>query len=232
MAETGENWVSLRRFAAARGVSLAAVQRAIADGRLKTVRRDANGRLKGVELAAGMREWNGNTDLDQAQRAGAPILVQAASNIPPSPRGDLLAAADQSSAAHHEVAGATGSSAVAAAGPVAPGALDSNDARYLAARAAKQEIEAQEANIRYLAALGRLVSIDELQTISARRYAAIRDKLLNIPDRMATILAAEREPSRVHAALTHEIKQVLNELADHAAASAASAEGAAERVAA
>lgn len=229
MAETVENWVSLRRFAAARGVSLAAVQRAIADGRLKTVKRDPQGRLKGVELAAGMREWNGNTDLDQAQRAGAPILVQT--NTPPARGGDLLAAADRSLTAHDvEVAG-TGTSAAAGELPGA-GAPDTDEARYLKARAERQQIEAREAEIRYLQALGRLVSVDELQTVSARRYAAIRDKLLNIPDRVATILAAERDPARVHAALTTEIKQVLNELADHAAASAAAAEGTAERVAA
>lgn len=225
MAETVENWISLRRFAAARGVSLAAVQRAIATGRLKTVKRDPRGRLKGVELAAGMREWNGNTDLDQAQRAGAPILVPTNT----STSGQAAAPVQQALIAPPSTeteGGGTGNT------PAAAQSVESNDARYLAARAEKQEIEAREANIRYLQALGRLVSVDELQTVSARRYAAIRDKLLNIPDRVATILAAERDPARVHAALTTEIKQVLNELADHAAASAAAAEGAAERVAA
>jgi len=37
---------------------------------------------------------------------------------------------------------------------------------------------------------------------------------LNIPDRLAAVLAAETDPSRVHDALVTEIRKVLVEFAD------------------
>ena len=66
--------------------------------------------------------------------------------------------------------------------------------------------------------------------MAQRSYRTLRDKILNIPDRVAAILAAERDPARVHAALTAELKRVLHELSDDARAEAA--RGIAERVAA
>jgi hypothetical protein len=44
----------------------------------------------------------------------------------------------------------------------------------------------------------------------------MRDKLLNIPDRVATLVAAERDPARVHQVMTAELKRVLHELSDDA----------------
>jgi hypothetical protein len=58
----------------------------------------------------------------------------------------------------------------------------------------------------------------------------MRDALLNVPDRIAAVLAAERDPARVHAELTKEIKRVLHELSDDARAEIA--RGTSERVAA
>ena len=58
----------------------------------------------------------------------------------------------------------------------------------------------------------------------------MRDRLENIPDRMATVLAAELDPAIVHRLLLDEIRQVLNELSTDARGEAA--RGAAERMAA
>lgn len=208
--ENTENWVSLREFARMRGVSLGAVQKAIESGRVTAVRRSIEGRLKAIDAVAATAQWNGNTDPDQAGRAGAPIGVELDLPLQPKTGADVQTAADY----HDDL----------------PAGVGSNDQRYLAARARKQEFEAHQAELDYLKALGRVIATDELKNVTARRYAAIRDKLLNIPDRLATILAAEREPSQVHAQLTAEIKRVLNELADDADAQAA--RGPAERVAA
>lgn len=101
---------------------------------------------------------------------------------------------------------------------------------YLEARATKERFAALAAEREYLQAIGQLVPAGELREASVRRYRALRDKLLNIPDRVASILAAETDPARVHAALTAELKRVLHELSDDARAEAAG--GAEERMAA
>jgi hypothetical protein len=206
--ENAENWVSLREFSRMRGVSLGAVQKAIESGRVTAVRRGVSGKLKGIEAKQAMHQWDGNTDADQAARSGAPIMVGAGLFEVPPTGADVQTPGD------------------------VPEGTGTNDQRYLAARARKQEFEAHEAELRYLQALGRLIATDDLANVTAKRYAAIRDKLLNIPDRLATILAAEKDAARVHAQLTGEIKRVLNELANDSTASAEAAERSAERVAA
>ncbi len=40
--------------------------------------------------------------------------------------------------------------------------------------------------------------------------------MLNIPDRVAAVLAAESDPARVHEILTDEIRKALTEFADAA----------------
>lgn len=217
-----ENWIALREFARMRGVTLGAVQKAISSGRVKSVRRSGTGRLVAIELHAATREWNGNTDLDQATRAGAPVLFR--------PDGIGAPTAPESRADSGENQGVLpGNDAYSQASARNQGG-SGDDERYLAARAKKQEFEAQQAELDYLEALGLIVSVEELQRVNARRYALVRDKLLNIPDRLATILASERDAAKIHSTITGEIKRVLNELAD--AAESETAGGATERVAA
>jgi hypothetical protein len=92
---------------------------------------------------------------------------------------------------------------------------------YLKARAKREDFQARQAELDYLRAIGELISASDQRQVSAHRYRAMRDALLNIPDRVASILAAERDPARVHLELTNEIKRVLHELSDEARAEAA-----------
>jgi hypothetical protein len=222
--ENVENWVSLREFARIRGVRLGAVQKAIESGRVTAFKRSVEGRLKAIEVNRATAQWNGNTDPDQAARAGAPIFAE-----PNTPQGAARSCESINGTASPAAASLAPDllTPAPAADPVAP---TEDSERYLAARARKQEFEAKQAELDYLAALGRIVSVDELSRVAARRYALVRDKLLNIPDRLATIIIAERDPARAHALMTAEIKRVLNELAD--AAEPETAGGTAERVAA
>jgi hypothetical protein len=112
----------------------------------------------------------------------------------------------------------------------APAEQNGKDFGYLEHRAKREEYQAKQAELDYLEAIGELVPTSELRAAAASRYRAIRDKLLNIPDRLSAILAAEKDPAIVHAALAKEIKQVLHELSDDARAEAA--RGVAERMAA
>jgi hypothetical protein len=204
-----KEWISLRKFSRVRGVALSAVQKAIESGRVTAVKRDGS-RIVAIELHQATDEWNRNTDPAQAARSGqvlgapAPVVQPSGS---PAEQLDLVAGAQREKE------------------------TDGKDPHgYYEARADRERHQARLAELELLEQLGGLVSVDEMRQVTSRRYRAIRDKLLNIPDRVSAILAAEKDPNQVHAALTRELKRVLHELSDDASAEAA--RGVAERVAA
>lgn len=212
-----EDWISLREFARRRGVSLAAVQKAVSTNRVTAVRRSETGRLKKIDSVAATLQWNANTDPAEAAKNGkilenvAPVAGEPAE--PVGPLFDRGAPDDQKSAAD------------------ASGASDGKDPHgYQAARAERERLEVAARQLDYAKALGLVVSVEDSRRVTARRYRAIRDAILSVPDRTAAALAAERDPAQVHAVLTAELKRVLYELSDDAAAEVA--RGAAERVAA
>jgi hypothetical protein len=83
-----EEWVSLREFARRRGVSLQAVQKAIASGRVTAVRRADSGpdgqpgRITGIEVNQATAQWNRNTDPNEAAKSGKVIPAPAAAQAP------------------------------------------------------------------------------------------------------------------------------------------------------
>lgn len=210
-------WVSLREFSRRRDVSLAAVQKAIADGRVpaSAVKRDEAGRLVAVDYQGGMQAWNDRTDPAQASRTGhGPVTPGAA----PGGEGVLALTPPKSGESGTEDA------ETPAAAPV------EKDHGYYEARARREQIQAQQAELDYAESLGLVVSVEDERQVKSRRYRAIRDQMLSIPDRIATLVAAERDPARVHVIMTDEIKRVLHGLSEDARAEAAG--GTAERVAA
>lgn len=216
--DAAEQWVSLRAYARHRKVALSAVQKAIESGRVTAVRRDGD-RLMGINLIEADKQWLANTDPDQAARTkgisdaspGSVPVAGSSATVPPAP----------ASPSREEPAAEPG---------LPPSAEQGKDFGYLEHRAKREEYQAKQAELDYLEAIGELVPKSELIEAAVRRYRSIRDKLQNIPDRLSAILAAEKEPAAVHAALAKEIKQVLHELSDDARAEAA--RGAAERLAA
>ncbi|MFN7225836.1 MAG: hypothetical protein ACK5UY_01100 [Holosporales bacterium] len=56
---------------------------------------------------------------------------------------------------------------------------------------------------------GKLVSADEVKIAAFRRARIVRDGMLNLPDRVAAVLAAETDAAKVHAILTKEIRLIL-----------------------
>lgn len=223
---------SIRGFAKRVGRSHPTIIQAIDDGRIKAVKRDqGTGKVLGIYWRQAVGEYAGNTDPTQAERTGAAPL-----NIPPASSSDPAQAAMPPAAGgaregedlfHGKPAGETGATA--------PGEETSKSGKedphdYLEHRSRTEEFKSKKAELEYLKDLGQLVPAVESREANFRRYRMLRDKLLNIPDRVATILAAERDPSRVHLQLTEEIKRVLSELSIDATAEAAG--GAAERVAA
>jgi len=82
--------------------------------------------------------------------------------------------------------------------------------------------EAQTLNMQYQAALrkldyemrtGKLISMDEVRKDVFEVARATRDAVMNIPDRIAAILAAEKDQGKVREILNAEIRQALEGVA-------------------
>lgn len=246
---------SIRGFARRVGRTHPTIIDAIEDGRIKAVKLDpATGKVLGIYWRQAVAEYASNTDPTQAERTGASRLNEsvAAPGVladAPSQAGEIPArAADTEYTVRGKVEADRGGNATPAAvteelpltgqitgassqeGASPPAVEDDTRENYLEHRARTEEFKAKKAELDYLRELGQLVSAAAVREAQFRRDRTLRDKLLNIPDRIATIVAAERDPARVHQQMTDEIKRLLNELSIDATAEAAG--GAAERVAA
>ena len=58
---------------------------------------------------------------------------------------------------------------------------------------------------------GKYVDADEVKVAAFNKARIVRDGLLNIPDRLAALLAAESDEHKVHKLLASEIRAVLEE---------------------
>lgn len=104
-------------------------------------------------------------------------------------------------------------------------------AQYSKARAVREHYQARLSKIEYEEKIGSLVSKDEIKIAQFNIDRQRRDAMLNIPDRVCAIIAAEMkdalvaaglpaerataiDTSRVHDILTGEIRKGLNDYAD------------------
>jgi hypothetical protein len=87
-------------------------------------------------------------------------------------------------------------------------------AQYSKARAVREHYQARLAKIEYEERVGSLVSKDEVQVAAFNTHRVIRDAMLNIPDRVAAMLAAETDEAKCYEILATEIRKALNEFAD------------------
>jgi hypothetical protein len=77
----------------------------------------------------------------------------------------------------------------------------------------KNEIERGKIlEARAKAEIGQLVSLEDVKKVAFARGRVIRDSMLNIPDRISSILATENDASKIHEILTKEIREALEEL--------------------
>jgi len=165
--------LSLRAYAKHRGVSLAAVQKAIRSGRIATT---GEGSIDSDRADA---EWSAKTRPGQKRSTKIAAPTPAAS-YPETPRAE----------------------------PGGAGSLD-----YFRARAIRENYLARLAKIEFEEKTAKLISRDEVQVATFTKARAVRDNLLNIPDRLAATLAAESDPDKVHLILTEEIRRALDDLA-------------------
>ena len=89
-------------------------------------------------------------------------------------------------------------------------------AQYSRARAIREYYQASLAKIEYEQKVGKLLPKDEVQAAAFNTYRQFREQLLNIPDRVAAIIAAETgmDTKKVYEILTAEVRHALNEFAD------------------
>ncbi len=173
--------MSLRAYSRHRGVSLRAVQKAIAAGRIQPL---ADGK---IDAATADSEWARNTAPRPQTKSSQAESVRPMPSYPAaSPANDL------------EVASRPEGGAV----------------EYSRARAIREGYLARISKIEFEERSARLVSRDEVAVQAFNKFRTFRDGMLNIPDRIAAVLAAESDATRVHEILTSEIRRALLEFSD------------------
>jgi len=77
----------------------------------------------------------------------------------------------------------------------------------------KSEVEkAKLLEIKARVEAGKYVDADDVRSAAFNKARVVRDGLLNIPERLAAVLAAETDAGRIHALLNQEIRAALEEL--------------------
>lgn len=207
------DWISLREMARRRSCTLAAVQKAIATGRITAaaVRRDANGRLQAIDADQAAIDWYQNTDAELALRTGTlvpqPASIEAptrheAQRVSDDAAGTSVLTAD--SAAPHDREGTVPS----------PGAPKLDE--FQRDRARNERIKAINAELDLALRLKTLVSADDVRRASFDAARTAQEALMRLPDRLSPLLAAETDAARIRALLDQAIREALHGLAERA----------------
>jgi hypothetical protein len=83
---------------------------------------------------------------------------------------------------------------------------------FAVSRAAREAFSARLTELEFRQRSGKLVDKDELKLKLAKLHMGVRDALRTIPDRVAPIIAAEKDQAVIHAMLLKEIEQALEGL--------------------
>ncbi len=196
------DWISLREFARRRDVTLQAVQKAIATKRITdaAVRRDDTGRLKAIDADQAAIDWHRNTDPELALRTGTVIP-------PPASVVDVAAVP----------ADALRQLALPASDAAAVDRPPLEDDSFRRDRAENERLKKVNAELDLAERLKLLVPVDAVRRVAFESSREIHDTLIRLPDRLAPLIAAETDPVKIHALMTHEIRGALNALAERAA---------------
>jgi hypothetical protein len=189
--------VSLRAYARHRGVSLRAVQKAIQAGRIE---KSPAGKID-VQIAD--TQWDTRTAPRPliARQSGPPRNPQKQKAVPAdgegrhSPGPNRILADPRMELPRGDLPGASG-------------------ADYSRARAVRENYMARMSKLDFEERTGKLVSRDEIQVAAFNKFRTFRDGMLNLPDRLAAVLAAECDSAKVHELLATEIRKALLEFAD------------------
>lgn len=88
----------------------------------------------------------------------------------------------------------------------------SEGATFAESKTRHQYYQARLAELEYRRRIGELVEAEEVRSNAFRTARQVRDALFGIPDRLAPVLAGERDQVRVHELLLNEIIAVCDNL--------------------
>jgi hypothetical protein len=86
--------------------------------------------------------------------------------------------------------------------------------QYTKARTVYEHFRAKLAQLEYQERIGALIPKDEVKVAAFNKFRQFRDHMLNIPDRVAAVVAAESEAAKCYEVLATEVRRALNEFAD------------------
>jgi hypothetical protein len=86
--------------------------------------------------------------------------------------------------------------------------------QYSKARAVREHYQARLAKLEFEEKTAKLIAADEVKIASFNLFRQFRDQMLNLPDRLAAMLAAESEAAKCYEILATEIRKALNDFAD------------------
>jgi phage terminase Nu1 subunit (DNA packaging protein) len=103
----------------------------------------------------------------------------------------------------------------AASAPIAPLAdVGRVDAIFRQAQAQERAFNAKLAELEYKKAIGELVSAADVRSVHSKRVASLREAILQIPARLAAVLAAESDQAKCHDVLQAELHAVLQQVTE------------------
>lgn len=90
---------------------------------------------------------------------------------------------------------------------------------YLQSRAIREAYEARLSKLDYEVRTGKLVNVDEVKVVAFNTARMARDKLMNMPDRLAPLLAGISDSHEIHRLLSAEVRLICEELSNDASKS-------------
>lgn len=91
------------------------------------------------------------------------------------------------------------------------------DPIFARSQARKELFRAKLAELEFLQKVGEVIDKHKVEAEWFRLSRLVRDGMLNIPDRLAGVLAAETDQRKIHELLLREIRQALEALASETA---------------
>lgn len=178
--------MGIREYAAHRGVSHVAVLKALKSGRIQ---KNADGKIDPIEADAA---WERNTNPAQQRKPA----FQPATQLPVAP--DPQISPIRQSAQQPAVPG------------MGPGMAAVPN--YQVSRAIRETYNAKIARLEYEVRTGKLLNAEDVCRDAFALARRIRDRLMGVPCRVASILAPETDSKVVERLLTQELLIALEEL--------------------
>lgn len=213
--------VSLREFARMRGVTLNAVQKAVASSRISIAKTETHGTQvwKFVDPDIASTEWDKNTDPVQQRVATRADMGKVDTSI-------RTPTARQSDAAQTSLFPEEKNAPI---GGKSKNETSSHGDIYYKARGAKEVWEARQAELDFKKSSGKLVDVDLLKPKLFNVAAQAQEKILNIPFRISSMIHAKMkayilelkdnpesvlDEKEIQDIMSGEIKLILQQVSD------------------